>query len=662
MTEGTYKREHVRWYVILIFFCVLIAFMLTVSLLTMTHVPELMTPEDLSSCDFSQGAAKLSRDLFDFYPEHLYSPEDFASGTTEPPEFTYASENNKYRQYTTYGTYRLTVSLPAGQVFAITADSATYSQKVWVNGQLLSEVGKVSDDPSSFVPGTKHYTICFTASDSPTEIIVQRANFVHYSGALMEMTLGPQETVFHIAQASMFRSLASMGVLFTAFIFFLGVSLFFPARKRFLWFSLSCLFIGIRGSFVNPKPIMILFPYLNWYVGHKLECCSMILGYFFMLAFFNAVFSHFVPKVLRYIGYGLCAAGLGVYLILPSTVYSRMTQTAVYLMAAYLVAYVFFFIFSIIRHRIDPKTPPRILMAVGVVIVMFSSLTDEILYRKTADYNISEIGMLLFIFMASLALTLQMREAEDALDEATERERQLREMNRSLTALYRMRQELMSDISHELKTPLTVISSYAGLTKMQLEKDAVNKKTPENLEMVQNEAVRLGSLVEQLKTVSSDKNQSTPSAVLTDVSITLKKAADFCKPICDKNRNHINIDTSGEELYAFYVPDSILQVLYNLITNANRHCRGSVITLKAEKFGNGVTVTVSDKGDGISPEKLEHVFERGFSGDGSSGLGLALCRDIIENGGGIIKVESAAGHGTSVIFTLPGEENTDEQR
>lgn len=657
----TQKNEKKRWLIILVFFCTVFFCLFGIAVLTSIYVPELLSTEQINQFDFTANVGKIDRDLFDFYAEKLYSPSDFASGNTENPSYTVDSPDNKNRQFVDYGTYRLMIPLPAGQVYAISADSATYSQKVWINGQLLSDVGTVADCAEDFVPRTNFYVVCFTPSENMTEIVIQRSNFVHKSGTLFELDLGPQKQIMEMKDIKLFRSILALGVVFTAFLFFLGVSLFFPQYRRFLWFSLACLFLGIHSSFVSPKPVMILFPELNWYLGHKLECSSTILTYLCVLLFYNSVFPKAVPRAVRIVGYSLCAVGLGVYLILPSSIYSYLTQTAVYLMAAYLVVCATLFIFGIIKKKVLMDSTARVLMAAGVLITMFCSVADELLYRKTADYNISQVGILMFIFLTSLALTLQMHEAEEALDEATKREAEMRQKTHELSNLYQMRSDFLSDISHELKTPLTVMSGYAGLTKMQLEKDAVNEKTPDNLEIIQKEAVRLGTLVEQLKTVSADKNGRTLSPVRTDISETLCRAAEFCRPICEKNGNCIKTELPEEPLFAYYVSDSILQVFYNLIANSNRHCRDNVITLKAEKNGRFIKVSVSDNGSGISPEVMQHIFERGVSGDHSSGLGLALCRDIIEDGGGIIQIESRIGEGTSVIFTVPGGETADVQ-
>jgi len=638
----------------MIFFCLLLFVFLGISVLTFRKVPALKTKDDLTSFDFTKGVGKINRNLFEFYPEKLYSPEDFAAGKTGEPAFTVDSENNKERQLCPYGTYRLVLSLPEGVTFAMGSDSATYAQKVWVNGTLVSEFGKVSSRKEDFIPRTGYYTACFTAGKNPTEIVVQQANFVHWSGTLFEVDMGPQNDIYDMITKKLFRTLLALGMMLTASIIFFGIGLFFPGRRQYLWFSFGCLSLCIRSSFVSPKPVMILFPQLNWYFGHKLEHIMLQTALLFMLLFYNEIFPNLVNRIVRYAGYILAAVGIAMYAFLPSTVYSPLTQKDVNCMIVYFCLYMALFLFGFFRKRKEYGGTGNFLMMTGVIILNVSCLMDAFRYRRDKDYNLSQSGMLIFIFITSIALTMELLKVQEELNEAAAREEKMRLTNQTLTELHEVRSEFMSDLSHELRTPLTVMSNYAGLTRLQIAKNNLDESTTGNLEIIEKEAVRLGTLVEQLKDISSDRVRKI-SPVRGDVKNVLLKAADFCKPICEKNHNRIEINVPEKPLYAMYIPESILQVLYNLITNANRHGKNGCIRLKAENEGAFVSVEVEDAGNGISPDILPHIFERGVSGDNSTGLGLSICRDIIETGGGEIMVKRTSSSGTVFRFTIPAE-------
>ena len=113
----------------------------------------------------------------------------------------------------------------------------------------------------------------------------------------------------------------------------------------------------------------------------------------------------------------------------------------------------------------------------------------------------------------------------------------------------------------------------------------------------------------------------------------------------------------GETDTVYCDRDLILQVLYNLIINANRHTENSVILLTGKTDPDKAVLTVADHGDGILPDMQEKVFERGYSGDGSTGYGLSICRTIMDMHHGDIAILDNEGGGTVVEITIYNERN-----
>ena len=153
------------------FLGIIIAFFFMSQSLLVTPAVTVHTPEDAETIDFSTEIALLHNDAYDWYGGKLYTPEDFAAGVPEP-------EDSDSR----FGTNRLVLRLPIGTLYGISGTSASYAQKVWVNGVLLSEVGQVSDTPEGFLPKTTIYSIYFTADSPETEIVIQRAHHNHVRG------------------------------------------------------------------------------------------------------------------------------------------------------------------------------------------------------------------------------------------------------------------------------------------------------------------------------------------------------------------------------------------------------------------------------------------------------------------------------------------------
>ena len=94
-------------------------------------------------------------------------------------------------------------------------------------------------------------------------------------------------------------------------------------------------------------------------------------------------------------------------------------------------------------------------------------------------------------------------------------------------------------------------------------------------------------------------------------------------------------------------------MLINLAINSSKHTKNGTIAFCAKDRDNWLDVYVTDNGSGIAPEDLPHIFERGYGTDGGNGLGLTICRDIIESAGGSIAIEKTDQTGTTIRFTVP---------
>ena len=119
----------------------------------------------------------------------------------------------------------------------------------------------------------------------------------------------------------------------------------------------------------------------------------------------------------------------------------------------------------------------------------------------------------------------------------------------------------------------------------------------------------------------------------------------------NKNRLTLSVPEDLPEVYAN--ANEITQVVLNLITNSNNHTEGGEIAIGLKAERGELVVTVSDTGTGILPEFLPRVFERGVTDGGGAGIGLNICRQIIEAHGGEVGIESNRTGGTTVWFTLP---------
>ncbi len=246
--------------------------------------------------------------------------------------------------------------------------------------------------------------------------------------------------------------------------------------------------------------------------------------------------------------------------------------------------------------------------------------------------------------------------------ELTETAAKLRRANAQLMQLSRQKDSFLSQISHELRTPMTSIRSFSEILR-----DAEALTTEEKTryaDIIHSETIRLTRLLDDLLDLSVLENgevtlnqQSGSLRALLDRSVTTARAATTRDIAIDR-------DTAGEDIPLHTDLDRLVQVFINLITNAQKYCVADQprLAIKVGQSGSGVTIDFIDNGAGIEPQSRELIFEKfsrvaGQAGEGA-GLGLAICREIITRlQGDITYLPDAAGTGFRV--TLPLVRDTD---
>lgn len=228
-----------------------------------------------------------------------------------------------------------------------------------------------------------------------------------------------------------------------------------------------------------------------------------------------------------------------------------------------------------------------------------------------------------------------------------------------LSGIEIMRANFISDFSHEFRTPIASISGFAQLLRDQ---NLSEEEREEYLNIIIDESKRLSNLSEDILNLSRMESSSILTNVSTvDVAEGLRRSIAIVEPNADEKSIAINVDIDETELVGN--ADYLSQLWTNILQNAVKFTPkgGSIkISLKnsqAQKT-KSVTCTISDDGCGMDESTRTHLFERFYQGDTShaqegNGLGLALCKRIVDLHGGTIRVISAPGKGSTFVVTLP---------
>jgi signal transduction histidine kinase len=227
----------------------------------------------------------------------------------------------------------------------------------------------------------------------------------------------------------------------------------------------------------------------------------------------------------------------------------------------------------------------------------------------------------------------------------------------SLDHTQRLRQNMVADVAHELRTPLSNLKGY-----LEAINDGVVKCDEATIRSLNEEAATLTRLVADLQELSlADAGELKITAQPQDIGELIRDTMAALQPKANDKGLTLNTDLPDSLPILNIDAHRIKQVLYNLLVNAVAHTgKGGMITVTVKAHNDAVSVSVSDTGEGIPPEDLPNIFERFYRVDksrarstGGSGLGLTIAKRLVQAHGGTINVKSELGKGSTFTFTLP---------
>jgi signal transduction histidine kinase len=225
-------------------------------------------------------------------------------------------------------------------------------------------------------------------------------------------------------------------------------------------------------------------------------------------------------------------------------------------------------------------------------------------------------------------------------------------MSARLKTMDEQRRGFLADVTHELRTPLSVIKGQAEAIV-----DGVYPGDAAHIAPILDATEALDRLVEDLRTlVLTDAGNLVLKKEPTDLGTLVQETVDSFKSQAETAGVSLNTLIADDLPVTEVDPARIRGVIGNLLSNAIRHTpTGGSVAVEARAAGGAVAVTVRDTGAGIPPDLLPHVFERFVKGPSStgSGLGLAIARDVTAAHGGKLEVGDTSSTGTTMILTLP---------
>jgi signal transduction histidine kinase len=558
-----------------------------------------------------------------------------------------------------YATSRLKIYVPEGTVVAFMGYSANFASKIFINGNWLEDVGVVGENGGSAKAGQKLLFFTVTAEEGTIEIVQQASNFTHKDPeSHLTWYLGSYHNLEQSFKSTVSVDAIILGVYLILFIASLVLFLIMRAYRAGLYLAILSLVWAVRTGVTNAKVLLELLPWLSWTAALRLEYIAIPAALILLVLTLNEIFPGIIAKSVRLFSYSIALGFVFIFIFMDTVMMSHLIMYCELIAAAVAVYILIRLLFKLRR----PNTE-QLIIIIGIVIILISLLLDTGYYHIPLIRNFlggptMETTLVIFtLFQFATVFFGVMRQ----MVQAREVEAKLAAENVMLTQINQMKNELLANVSHELKTPLAVVSVYAQLMMKKLKRGASYEEVDADLEMITSESARMAQMVAELIGLARIKSEEDIVYTKLDYAEVVRHTAKLYKTMIERQANELHLSIEDDGVFVKGSLDMLIRVLLNLLANANENTEDGQIVVVVFKRDKNVITEVTDTGKGMALELIERVFERYETRrkDGT-GLGLSISREIILSHKGWIVIESTLGKGTTVRFSLPEYKGDEE--
>lgn len=233
---------------------------------------------------------------------------------------------------------------------------------------------------------------------------------------------------------------------------------------------------------------------------------------------------------------------------------------------------------------------------------------------------------------------------------------QINALSEEIARSDKLQKEFISSVSHELRTPLTAIGGWAETLGYD---EAIQGDSRRGVDIIEKETGRLTKMVEELLEFTRIQDgRFRLNMEPVDIAAEVEDAIFTYSRLLQRENVELRYACDEENIPVIDAdPERLRQVLLNILDNAVKYGRdGESVEVSVKADGNSVIITVRDHGPGIPENELAHVKEKFYKGSGKargSGIGLAVCEEIVTRHGGKLKIENAEGGGALATVQLP---------
>ncbi|MEK5036915.1 ATP-binding protein [Sporosarcina sp. FSL K6-3457] len=572
-----------------------------------------------------------------------------------------------------FGTYSTTIKIPEeyiGETLAIHIPYQYSAYTLSVNQTEIMKNGIVGKDSTSHTAEMAPKTGYFIAQSDEVLLTMQISSFDHIRGGVENtIFVGEASVVSRKFQTEMMITLFLSGAILIVGVFMILLAWYRKSEIILFIFGLFAMLIAIRSLFAVPFYYTILFSNMSWLWGTRIEyLLTEATSMFYVLLLWKWHEQEFSKKVM----YVLVSVHtlLMIITLFTQPVFFQELFFTVFQLTIPTFIYLVYVIYKSIRNN------NRIakINAMGTFLIFAAFFNDYAIgngWYNGIELMLPAIGIYIMVHVIVLS-----KDFADSVWKIEQQNKQLVALNASNEELaiqlqkeIKQKDDFLANTSHELRNPLHGIINIAQ-SILKNRHNQLDEKTQKDLELQLTIGHHMSRTLEDLLDVTRLKEHRIHlERERLDIQAISTGVVDMLKVLIENKNIQMEVRIPSDFPSVKADKNRLIQILFNLLHNAVKYTDEGIITIDANIQEGKAHIHITDTGVGITDKTLRTIFEPYKQGDssitaigGGLGLGLSICRQLVEMHGGIIKASSVLGEGSVFTFTLSLAENSFEEQ
>ncbi|MFD5019547.1 ATP-binding protein [Paenibacillus sp. NPDC058367] len=589
---------------------------------------------------------------WEFYPEQWVNATNINNATKwqrlQVPgnwtsKFNPADQEKAYG----YGTYHLRILLdqPLSEPLSFWFQSVYTASEVEINGTVLSRFGKLSEEKEGHVSVTKSFLISYVPTDqNQMDLFVRASNYGSplKGGIVRSVEFGIQHEIDTVYWNSIGLQLI-VGVLLLIHGLYLLIIYLMDVRKTELIIFFSMMVAAAVSIGVEHNGLLFRFLQVDFAWTLKLKVLSYIGFCLFLFLMGRELFGN-LRKGKAFYSYILSLLGFTLFIIFgPEETVLYSIEKGVYMILYYIPVFWTAYYFM---KMVFIQAEGALFLLCSVLAVINNILWASVYYAGTSQFMFYPVDLIAALAAFS---TYWFRRYFHQSHQNVLLNAQLAESNK-------LKDRFLANTSHELRTPLHGIMNIAQSVLIR-KKHVLDEESQRDMELLIMVSRRMSLMLNDLlDVVRLQDKRIVMNIKVVQVRSLAEGVLDMLRFLTGETKVELRMDIN-EDLPCVYADEErLVQILINLVHNALKFTEQGSVVLSAEQVDGQVWIHVTDTGIGMDEALRKRVFmryEQGAYGEGGIGLGLSICKELVELHGSELLLQSQPGKGSKFSFKLP---------